>query len=648
MAARAGALLLARHWRAAQEYAVICMASTEASASMVAAAAFHRVLDRPGEGAFRPQLLSTVRDMVKQWAADDSISGALPELRKPTGGRGLRIARRATSERRQLAERAFQGLPEAAQCLLWHIEVEAEPISVPAVLLAVDEVTTAFELEQARAQFRTAILRAHRELAPTPECRFHNRLLATPVGRGGALLSDVQRHLGECRYCRHAAEQFSHLDGGLDVLLAETVLGWGAHRYLASRPGRGGTPPGPPRRPRGGRHRPVAPRPSRKALAVGVAAVSLTLLATVLVTRSWGDDNGVRDPHTNWGASSGGSVASAPPSPDGSPSAASADRPPAEVGRGRLRNPAAGLCLDAVAGRAVLAGCSSAASQRWSYLDDGLLRNAADLTSCLVSDPGLGTVTVADCAVHAAESRYDLTVRGELLPRAGAGRLVASGKDTTVVIARRDGSAGQRWVLEAGHRNTGGSDGAGVPGGTGHPGGAGATAGTGGASGTGDAGRTPGNEEPRKGSTEKGSPKKGSIKKGPRDKGMRDKGTEGKRGREDRGHAGEERAPSDAWSPRAVPSPRGPAGEERYAGRLVRVSEGGAAVPGAVEGARRLPAGPFDLVGDSVDAVPAMRAAVVATTAPDAEEASTAVTTTAPAALTRTASGAQRTGTARR
>ncbi|CAM5338495.1 hypothetical protein SALBM311S_08115 [Streptomyces alboniger] len=116
--------------------------------------------------------------------------------------------------------------------------MEAEPISVPAALLGVDATTVTTALEQAREEFRTGCVRAHRELAPTRECRFYNRLLDVPIRRGGGLLPDVQRHLAACRYCRHAAEQLSHFDGGLEVLLAETVLGWGARRYLDSRPGR--------------------------------------------------------------------------------------------------------------------------------------------------------------------------------------------------------------------------------------------------------------------------------------------------------------------------------------------------------------------------------------------------------------------------
>ncbi|MGW0599873.1 RICIN domain-containing protein [Streptomyces sp. NPDC002776] len=442
---------MARHWRPAHEYAVICLAVAGSPASMVTANAFHRVLGKPAGGALRPQLLMAVRETVKEWAADERISAALPELRKTTGARGLRAARSVTPERRRLAEHAFRALPGASQCLLWHTEVEAEPISVPAGLLGVDGVTASAALEQAREQFRTACVRAHHELAPTRECRFYNRLLDVPIRRGGSLLPDVQRHLTECRYCRQAAEQLSHFEGGLEELLAETVLGWGARRYLDSRPGRAHEHPTTSARARGGRHRPVAARKTtrpagRTKVVVGVGLTSLALLATVLISKGWTDDNGVPAPHATWGAPS---AATEPPTPD----PASVSRSP-ELGHGRLRNLGTGLCLD-LHGAAprpgvatVLAGCSAAGSQRWSYRSDGLLRSAADPTLCLNSRAEEGTVVLDDCLVHAGEVRHDLTVHGELLLRGGQDRVVAPGDEKDVTVAGRDGSADQRWAFD--------------------------------------------------------------------------------------------------------------------------------------------------------------------------------------------------------
>ncbi|WP_460063139.1 ricin-type beta-trefoil lectin domain protein [Streptomyces sp. YKOK-I1] len=486
---RAVALLLARHWPATHDYAVVCLADSGDSARLVAAAAFHTVFGRLAKGhsggALRPQLLVAVRNTVREWAGAEGLAAVLPELRKTVGGRGLRVARPVTPERRQLAERAFSLLPAASQCLLWHVEVEAEPLSVPAGLLGVDELTATAGLEQAREQFRAGCVRAHRELAPTAECRFYHRLLDVPLRRGGTLLPDVRRHLAQCRHCRHAAEQLSHFDGGLDTLLAETVLSWGAHRYLDARPARlaSGARPArptaatrPTTRPTArptGRHR-IAPNglldlPGRrpKAVLVGVGLTSLALLATVLVAKSWSDDNGVPGPRATWGAPAGGTgTPGSPgvrppgdedPSSSGSPSAASAARS-AAPSHGRLLSQVTGRCLDVAGGRAesgaaaVLAVCSSAASQQWSYQDDGLLRSAAAPGLCLAADPGHASVALAGCVVHSGEVFFDLTVRGELLLRRDGGLLVAPGTGkaaTKAVVTERDGSAGQRWEFEA-------------------------------------------------------------------------------------------------------------------------------------------------------------------------------------------------------
>ncbi|WP_328483220.1 RICIN domain-containing protein [Streptomyces sp. NBC_00377] len=483
--ARAGAvaLLFARHWRAAHAYATVCLAGTEDTARLVAAAAFHEVLGKLTDGrtggALRPQLLVAVRETVREWAGADGVADVLPELRKTVGGRGLRAARPVTAERRQLAERSFQSLPAASQCLLWHTEVEAEPITVPAGLSGVDVISATAALEQARQQFRAGCVRAHRELAPTSECRFYNRLLDIPLRRGGTLLPDVRQHLAHCRFCRHAAEQLSHFDDGLDVLLAETVLGWGARRYLDSRPGRRAAADAPARpaaeRPpvANGRHRTTSaglldlPGRRHKAVLVGVGLASLALVATVFAARSWSDGNGVPAPGATWGAPVGGAGTSATgargpaggpghPSPSGSPSAASASRS-AEVAHGTLRSPDTDLCLEPAGGRAragaamVLAGCSQAAAQQWSYEEDGLLRSAADPTLCLAADPGRRTTALVNCLVHAGETFFDLTVRGELLLRRDDTLVVAPAageRGAPAVVAERDGSGGQRWVFD--------------------------------------------------------------------------------------------------------------------------------------------------------------------------------------------------------
>ncbi|WP_030247690.1 RICIN domain-containing protein [Streptomyces sp. NRRL S-455] len=484
VAAHSVALLMARHWQPVHDYAVICLASSAQVAAMVTGTAFHRTLNRLAFGesavALRPALLVTVRDTIREWSGDERISAVLPALQKPAGGRGLRAATSMTPENRVLAERAFQALPAAARCLLWHVEVEADPLSVPAGLLGMDTDIAAAALEQARDKFREGCVHAHRELAPTQDCRFYNRLLDVPIRRGGALLPDVQDHLAECRYCRNAAEQLSHFEGALGPLIAEAVLGWGARRYLDSRPGRAshGTRGGRAGRRGGGRrgdgrpgigrHRllsripvPVRRVPgarlpdalrSSRALLSGVGAVSAGVLATVLVISASSYDGGHADPAgSNSAAGEGGTESVTPPG--------TAVLPTAPVVT-RLRNAGADLCLDVrdrpkEGSGTKLAECSTVWTQQWTYENDGLLRSVADPGLCLDSHKDAGVVVLGTCAEEDAERgddvRYDLTVRGELLPRWDEQLALTSTNDdpdADVVVKVRDRSDAQRWQPE--------------------------------------------------------------------------------------------------------------------------------------------------------------------------------------------------------
>ncbi|MGW1807239.1 RICIN domain-containing protein [Streptomyces sp. NPDC002078] len=509
-ASRSAALLMSRHWQPAQDYAVVCLALTGPLAHMVTATAFHQVLGRLALGepaeALRPRLLVAVRDTVVNWSGTDRITAVLPGLGKPAGGRGMRAAKTLIPENRALSDRSFHALPRLEQALLWHIEVEAEPITVPAGLLGVDIESAAVALEQAREKFREGLVRAHRELAPGKECRYYNRLLDVPIRRGGAgaLLPDVQEHLSACSYCRHAAEQLGHADAALGVLLAEAVLGWGARRYLDSRPGRrpgtgrtrggsrrsggrrrgGGKPgllnrvalPGTGRRAdgepgtrvsgsRGRRHGGDPGPPARvpgtawssRTLLTGVGVASAGLLATVLAISAWPDGGDGTDPVASTSAVPGSAGGQSPPASATVPGTAGL---PATGRPARLRNAAADLCLDikgtpkAGAG-AVLAVCSSAPTQQWTYEADGRLRSAVAPGLCLDSHADAGVVILGTCVdagtKRGDDVRYDLTAAGELLPRWDRTLALATSADAVgadLVVKVRDGSASQRWMTD--------------------------------------------------------------------------------------------------------------------------------------------------------------------------------------------------------
>ncbi|MEU6089388.1 ricin-type beta-trefoil lectin domain protein [Streptomyces sp. NPDC047085] len=235
--------LLDRHWEAAFAYARLCTDGTRA-AGMLTTAAFTRLfgetLRQSGpSAAWRPHLLVTVRRIAAEWDGDGRQELLHPALRPAPGSAERVSARLLPPSDRRLLSRAFQCLPQSARAVLWHAEVEGEPLAVPAALLALDEEETRIELRRARERLREECLQAHRELAPETECRRYLRMLDVTFRRGGTDIDpDLRQHLAGCRHCRGTADQLAQFNAGLGLALAEAVLGWGARAYMESRAAR--------------------------------------------------------------------------------------------------------------------------------------------------------------------------------------------------------------------------------------------------------------------------------------------------------------------------------------------------------------------------------------------------------------------------
>ncbi|MET9897130.1 hypothetical protein [Streptomyces sp. NPDC006446] len=238
--------LLDRHWEAVFSYARLCTDGVR-PAGMLTTASFTRLFgDSLHQGgpsaAWRPQLLVTVRRIAAEWLMDQRRELLDPELladadREDREDRAA--ARLLPPEGRRLLSRAFQRLPEPARCLLWHGEIEAEQLELPAALLGLSPDEAVVELERARERLREGCLEIHRELAPSEECRRYHRMLDVSFRRGGVDLDpDLRRHMSRCGHCRDAADQLNQFNGVLAVPLAEAVLGWGAPAYVASRQAR--------------------------------------------------------------------------------------------------------------------------------------------------------------------------------------------------------------------------------------------------------------------------------------------------------------------------------------------------------------------------------------------------------------------------
>ncbi|MFG3009505.1 ricin-type beta-trefoil lectin domain protein [Streptomyces cinerochromogenes] len=193
--------------------------------------------------AWRPQVLVAVRRIAAEWDTDGRQELLHPGLR-PGDGTGERAAARLLPPpERRLLSRAFQRIPEISRAVLWHAEVEAEPLAVPAALLGLEEEDVRVELRRARERLREECLQVHRELAPDAECRRYLRMLDVTFRRGGTDIDpDLREHLAGCGHCGRTAGQLTRFNDGLGLALAEAVLGWGAGDYVASRAARAEEP----------------------------------------------------------------------------------------------------------------------------------------------------------------------------------------------------------------------------------------------------------------------------------------------------------------------------------------------------------------------------------------------------------------------
>ncbi|MEV6482919.1 ricin-type beta-trefoil lectin domain protein [Streptomyces sp. NPDC051576] len=463
--------LLDRHWEAAFAYAGLCTDGPH-HAGMLTTAAFTRLfgesLRQSGpSAAWRPQVLVTVRRIAAEWDTDRRQEMLHPELRSPAGDGGRVAARLLPVPERRLLSRAFQRLPQTARTLLWHLEVESEPVSIAAGLVGLDEEGARIELGRAVTRLREECLQVHRELAHDDECQLYIRLLDVTFRRGGAEVDpDLAMHLTVCKHCRHTADQLNQFNAGLGVALAEGVLGWGARAYLEVRAGSRNLPAemstastaldvrsGPRRGELRSAHK-AARRVRRRNLAVAVLTVSGLVVLPLVLWANGGSDDAKSTTGNQAAGATGTGKESANPSWVGKNDTTQGTL------SGRLHNVESGLCIGIAGNKplkgaeAALQACSSAAGQQWSYETDGQLRSTADPGLCLDSHLAF-EVQLAPCTSASSSTakniRYDFTLQGILVPRWNQDLALTpastDGGGALVLKTRADGSA-QRWVFD--------------------------------------------------------------------------------------------------------------------------------------------------------------------------------------------------------
>lgn len=210
----------ARHWT-----------RSEAGAEDLCAEAFTRVLYaiRNGNGpteAFRPYLLTAMRNVARDWAEGDRRTLLVPDLVDIAPAEPDADPVIAALER-SLAGLAFSSLPERWQTVLWQTEVEEEGPSQIAPQLGIDAAAVAALAYRAREGLKQAYLQAHITEIGSPACKpFAERLGTHTRGKlRGREAAKVRHHLKHCADCVGLYAMLKYVNGNIHVLIGPAVLG---------------------------------------------------------------------------------------------------------------------------------------------------------------------------------------------------------------------------------------------------------------------------------------------------------------------------------------------------------------------------------------------------------------------------------------
>jgi RNA polymerase sigma factor (sigma-70 family) len=204
---------------------------SEAAAEDLSAESFTRVLHaiRNGNGpteAFRPYLLTAMRNVARDWAEGDRRTLLVPDLVDIAPPEPEQDPVLAALER-SLAGQAFMTLPERWQTVLWQTEIEQEGPTQLAPQLGIDAAAVAALAYRAREGLKQAYLQAHITEIGKPACRpFAERLGTHTRGKlRGREAAKVRQHLRHCTECVGLYAMLKYVNGNIPVLIGPAVLG---------------------------------------------------------------------------------------------------------------------------------------------------------------------------------------------------------------------------------------------------------------------------------------------------------------------------------------------------------------------------------------------------------------------------------------
>ncbi|SCK30813.1 LamG domain-containing protein [Streptomyces sp. WMMB 322] len=231
-----------RHFQAVRVFASACVV-TSSAADALAGQAWRQAL-RPEDGtagAVRPRALSVVLRTAAAWAGteqrsvlnQDLINWVQAHIPLPPAGEGG--AEEAAFLTPTLAARAFEGVADHSQAVLWHRTVEHdESERIEEILGPGTEAVSLLE-RRARSELYNVYVQTH-QAGLDDECRpFHRMVLAYAEEKSLDMAADLAPHLEVCAACSRAVADLGRLRVDCGGFLADAVLPWGGEEYGAMR-----------------------------------------------------------------------------------------------------------------------------------------------------------------------------------------------------------------------------------------------------------------------------------------------------------------------------------------------------------------------------------------------------------------------------
>jgi hypothetical protein len=234
-----------RHFQAVRVYSSACVVSSSA-ADALAGQAWKQALRPQGgaSGAVRPRALSAVLRTAVAWSGTQQRAALVPDLVQwiqanaslpPAEPGGSEPGTEPEYHPSSVAVRAFEGLSDHSQTVLWHKAVEHDEDERTEEILGPDAEATASLNRRSRNELYNIYVQLH-QAGLADECRpFHRMLLAYAEENAIDMAADLAPHLQGCAACTRAVADLGQMRVDCGVFLADAVLPWGGAEYGAIR-----------------------------------------------------------------------------------------------------------------------------------------------------------------------------------------------------------------------------------------------------------------------------------------------------------------------------------------------------------------------------------------------------------------------------